>query len=207
MRRLIEIWQRLSTRERVLAGVAAGFLLLVVIRLGIIEPFRAYSVRLEETITREADLVTQMRERQAHGPQIAKRVEGLRQSYTRLEGRFVPGASPSLAAAQLQERLQSLAGQSGLELVTTQVMKEETLGEFRKAIVQVTLRGELPALASFLTGIEYGDWLLSVSTLEMRSTYGVRARRARQTQARSKNERILTITMKVGGVMKQAETS
>ena len=204
MRPLIQIWQRLSTRERFLAGLAGGFLLLVVIRLGVIDPFLAYSARLEENITREADRVEQMRGRQATGPQIAKRVEGLRQNYATLEGRLVPGGSPSLAAAQLQERLQSLAGQSGLELVTTQVMKEEALGEFRKAIVQVTLRGELPALANFLTGIEYGDWLLSVSTLEMRSSYGVRRRRVR---TRSKNERTLTITMRVGGVLKQGGIS
>lgn len=204
MRSVIQIWQRLSTRERVLAAVAGGFLLLVVIRLGVIEPFLVYSARLEENILREADLVEQMLGRQATGPQIAKRVEGLRQNYAALEGRLVPGGSPSLAAARLQERLQSLAGQSGLELVTTQVMKEETLGEFRKATVQVTLRGELPELANFLTRIEYGDWLMSVSTLEMRSSYGVRARRAR---IRSKNEKILTITMRVGGVMKQEGTS
>lgn len=204
MRPLIQTWQRLSIRERVLAAVAGGFLLLVVIRLGVIEPFLVYSARLEENILREADLVEQMLGRQATGPRIAKRVEGLRQNYAALEGRLVPGGSPSLAAARLQERLQSLAGQSGLELVTTQVMKEETLGEFRKATVQVTLRGELPELANFLTGIEYGDWLMSVSTLEMRSSYGVRARRAR---IRSKNEKILTITMRVGGVMKQEETS
>ena len=93
-----------------------------------------------------------------------------------------------------------------------QVMKEEPVGEFQKALVQVTLRGELPAVASFLAGVEYSDWLLSVSTLEMRSTYGVRGRMARAGRGQQRGQpenlpRPLTITLKVGGIMKKASAS
>ena len=212
MRRIIQIWQRLSTRERLLAGAAGAFLVLIAIRFGIVDPYRAYTARLEKRIAREVEHVRQMRERQESGPQVASRVQQLRESFNALEGRFVPGDTPALAAARLQERLQSLAGKSGLELVTTQAMKEESVGEFRKTLVQVTLRGELPAVASFLAGIEYSNWLLSVSTLEMRSTYGVRGRgrgrkRGQKTRQADNRARPLTITLKVGGIMKKGTAS
>lgn len=212
MRRIIQLWQRLSTRERLLAAAAGAFLVLVAIRFGIVDPYRAYTAGLEERIGREVERVREMRKRQETAPQVASRVQQLRESFSALEGRFVPGDTPALAAARLQERLQSLAGQSGLELVTMQVMKEESVGEFQKALVQVTLRGELPAVASFLAGVEYSDWLLSVSTLEMRSTYGVRGRMARAGRGQQRGQpenlpRPLTITLKVGGIMKKASAS
>lgn len=215
MRRIIHIWQRLSTRERILAGAAGAFVVLVAIRFGIVDPYRAYAARLEKRISHEVERVRQMRERQESGPQVASRVRQLRDSFNALEGRFVGGGTPALAAARLQERLQSLAGKSGLELITTQVMKPEVVGEFQKALVQVTLRGELPAVASFLAGVEYSDWLLSVSRLEMRGTYGVRGRRGgargrkrgQQTRPADNRPRPLTITLKVGGIMKKATAS
>ena len=212
MRRVIQLWQRLSPRERLLAGAAGAFVLLVALRFGIVEPFLDYRDGLTQRIQREAQRVQHMHERRESSPQVASRVQQLRDSFSTLEGRFVPGDTPALAAARMQERLQSLAGQSGLKLVTMQVMKEESLGEFQKALVQVTLSGELSAVASFLAEVEYSDWLLSVSTLEIRSPRGGRRRRARRMRARKSQPaqtppRPLTVTVKVGGIMKKGTAS
>ena len=45
---LLEAWQRLSSRERLLAGLACGALLLVVLRYGVVAPYMAYTAQLEE---------------------------------------------------------------------------------------------------------------------------------------------------------------
>ncbi len=184
--------------------------MLVVIRFGVINPYRAHVQRLQERIEQAADRVRHMRERQDSAPQVANYVEALRQQFTTLQTRFIPETTSSLAAARLQERIQTLAVQSNLELATTQVMKEQTIGDFRKALVQVTLRGELSAVAKFLAGIEYGNWLLSVSTLEIRNTSKSRRRRARRRRSRrgepAQLRKPLTITLTVGGVMQHADT-
>ena len=198
--RLKQIWQRLSARERVLAGGALLALLLVVVRYGIIEPYLNYAARLEEEIEQEAQRVAKMQRQRGRREQIATQVNVLRQRFQEMRHKLIPGGTPALAAAHLQERLQTLAGQSGLELVTTQVMRDETVGEFRKIAVQVTVRGELPAVANFVAGVEYGDWLLAVTTLEVRSTYNVRIR------PKEGPRNPLTITLEVGGVMQGTET-
>ena len=61
----------------------------------------------------------------------------------------------------------------------------------------MTLRGELPAVANFLAGVEYGDWQLAVSSLEVRGTYSPRL-------ARAGHRGPLTITLQVSGVMQGA---
>ena len=99
MRQIMQIWQRLSIRERILAGAAGAFLILVTIRFGIIDPYLRYSDGLTQRIEREEERVRQMRERQETGPRIALRVQQLRDTFSALEGRFVPGDTPALAAA------------------------------------------------------------------------------------------------------------
>ena len=199
--RLKQLWQRLSARERVLAGAALLAVLLVVVRYGIVEPYLTYTVHLEEEIEQEAQRVAKMQRQRSRREQIAIQVNVLHQRFQAMRQRLIPGGTPALAAAHLQERIQTLASQSGLELVTTQVMRDEAVAEFRKIAVQVTLRGELPAVANFVAGVEYGDWLLAVMTLEVRSTYNLRLR------SREGPRNPLTITLEVGGIMQGAETS
>jgi general secretion pathway protein M len=196
--RIAQVWQRLSARERVLAGVALLALVLVVVRYGVISPYFDYTTSLEEAIEQEWQRVSKMERQSARASQVNERLNVLRQRFQATWQKLIPGATPSVAAANLQERVRTLASQSNLDLVTTQVMRDETLGEFRKATVQVTLRGELPAVANFLAGVEYGDWRLTVSTLEVRSTYSPRL-------ARAGNRGPLTITLEVSGVMQGAE--
>ena len=198
--RLKQFWQRLSARERVLAGAALLALLLLLVRYGIVEPYLAYTARLEEEIEQEVQRVAKMQRQRDRREQIATQVNVLRQRFQETRQRLIPGGTPALASAHLQERIQTLASQRGLEVVTTQVMRDEAMGEFRKIAVQVTLRGELPAVADFVSGVEYGDWLLAVMTLEVRSTYNLRVR------PREGPRNPLTITLEVGGVMPGAQT-
>lgn len=196
--RIAQVWQRLSARERVLAGIAFLALLLVVVRFGVIGPYFDYTTSLEEAIEQEWQRVAKMERQSARAPQVNERLNALRQRFQTTWQKLIPGATSSVAAANLQERVRTLASHNNLDLVTTQVMRDETLGEFRKATVQVTLRGELSAVANFLAGVEYGDWRLIVSTLEVRSTYSPRL-------ARAGNRGPLTITLEVSGIMQGAE--
>lgn len=198
--RLTQFWYRLSTRERTLAGAALGALLLVIVRYGVIEPYFAYTTQLEEQIEQQLQRLSKMQRQRDRAAQVAEQVRVLHQRFQETQRNLIPGETPSLAAAHLQERIQKLASESGLELVTTQVMRDEPLGDFRKTAVQVTLRGEVSAVANFLAGVEYGDWRLAVTTVEVRGTYGLRAARRRLQNFP------LTITLEVGGVMQGPKT-
>jgi general secretion pathway protein M len=195
--RLAQLWQRFSARERLLAGLAGAALLLVIVRYGVVGPYLQYTAALEEQIEQGWQRVFKMERQNMRSAQVNERLNLLRQRFQTTWQKLIPGPTPSVAAANLQERVRTLASQSGLDLVTTQMMRDEAVGEFRKATVQVTLRGELPAVANFLAGVEYGDWRLAVSTLEMRSTYSPRL-------AQAGNRGPLTITLEVSGVMQGA---
>ena len=192
---LREAWQRLSARERVLAGLACGALLLVALRYGVVAPYLAYTAQLEERIARDVQRLAKMQRQRDRAAEVQQRMRALEKQFAAAHAQLVPGDTPTLAAAQLQERVQTFADRSGLTLVTTQVLREQSLGSLRKTRVQMTFRGDTPAVADFLARVEYEDWLLSVSRLEIETS---RRRRRRRRQAVRPP---LTITLEVEGIM------
>lgn len=195
---LLEAWQRLSSRERLLAGLACGALLLVVLRYGVVAPYLVYTAQLEERIERDVQRLAKMQRQRDRAAEVQQRMRTLEKQFAAAYDQLVPGETPTLAAARLQERVQTFADRSGLTLVTTQVMREKSLGSLRKTRVQMTFRGDTPAVADFLARVEYEDWLLSVSRLDIATSR--RRRRRRRPSVRPP----LTITLEVEGIMRES---
>jgi general secretion pathway protein M len=136
-------------------------------------------------------------------PQVEQRVTQLRERMQVSRKRFVPGDKPALAASRLQERLQQIANTSGLDVLSTVSLNDVAVGDFRKTTVQMTLRGDLPAIAKFVAAVEYDEWLLTVSSLEVRGAYSLRMAQQPGQVAKAPP---LTVTFEVGGVMQGTGT-
>ena len=192
------VWQRLSARERLLAGLACGALLLVALRYGVVAPYLAYTTQLEARIERDVQRLAKMQRQRDRAAAVQQRMRRLEKQFAAAYDQLVPGDTPALAAARLQERVQTFAARSGLTLVTTQVMRDKSLGSLRTTRVQMTFRGDTPAVADFLAQVEYEDWLLAVSRLDIGTSQ--RRRRRRRQAVRPP----LTITLEVEGIMRES---
>jgi type II secretion system (T2SS) protein M len=202
MQRIMQLWQRLAWRERFLAGIVLLLFAVTVLFHGVVRPYRAYTAGLEEQIAQQSELIAKMVRVRDRAPQAEQQVTQLRQRMQASQKRFVPGDTPALAASRLQEHLQQIARTSGLDVLSTVSLRDETMGDFRKTTVQMTLRGDLPAIAKFVAGVEYDEWLLMVSSLEVRGAYSLRV--ARQPDQGAAKAPPLTVTFEVGGVMQGA---
>ena len=202
MQRIIQFWQRLAWREQFLLSIVLLLFVVMVLFYGIVRPYRAYTKRIEEQILQQSEAITKMVRVRDRAPQAEQQVAQLRQRMQATQERFVPGETPALAASRLQERLQHIASTSGLDVLSTVALRDEAVGEFRKTTVQMTLRGDLPAIAKFVAGVEYDDWLLTVASLEVRGAYSLRM--AQQPGQGAVKAPPLTVTLEVGGVMQGA---
>lgn len=202
MQRITQLWQRLAWRERFLGSIVLVLFVVTVLFHGIIRPYRAYTQRLDEQIIQQSEAIAKMVRVRDRAPQTEQQVAQLRQRMQTSQSRFVPGETPALAASRLQERLQHIASTSGLDVLSTVALREEAVGEFRKTTVQMTLRGDLPAIAKFVAGVEYDEWLLTVASLEVRGAYSLRV--AQQPGQGAVKAPPLTVTLEVGGVMQGA---
>jgi general secretion pathway protein M len=202
MQRITQLWQRLAWRERFLVSIVLLLFVVMVLFYGIVRPYRAYTKRIEEQILQQSEAITKMVRVRDRAPQAEQQVAQLRQRMQATQERFVPGETPALAASRLQERLQHIASTSGLDVLSTVALRDEAVGDFRKTTVQMTLRGDLPAIAKFVAGVEYDDWLLTVASLEVRGAYSLRM--AQQPGQGAVKAPPLTVTLEVGGVMQGA---
>jgi general secretion pathway protein M len=160
-------WARMSARERGLIAAAGAVLGLLVLRFIVLSPFLAYRESLREEIASHREMLDNDQAYLARAGEVTKNLELLRARLAEIRTQLVPGDTPTLAAANLQDVLHSLAAEKGINIQSTQVMREDTVGEFRRIAVRITVTGELHPLADFLSAVEYGPRRVTLPYVEV----------------------------------------
>jgi general secretion pathway protein M len=152
-----------------------------------VEHLRAYVARME-SVEHEREL-------------LSKRLEGL-------SSRLVPGDTGALAAAHLQDHVTTIANDTGVNVQSAQVMREERVGAYRQVTVRLTIRATTGAFAGFLEAVEYGSMQLFVPFLQL-DRRGAATTRRRQAgkSAKPEAERIVSATVEVRGLAAGTEAA
>jgi len=180
-----------ASRQQRLYVVLGAVVILFVLRFGI-GWLLDYRHGVKEDIQLTADRLANARRTVTRGPELEKQLAGLRQRYDEAVAHLVPGDTPTLAAAALQERVSALAAEKGVSLQTTQVMRDEAMGPFRKVSLRITASGDLRQLADFISQLEFGDLRVNVPFIEL----------SRRGAARRENTaRSVSATLEVNGVV------
>lgn len=162
-----ERWARFSPRERRLIGAAGGVAGLFLVHLLVISPFLSYRQDLQDEIAGHREKIENGKAYLARTADITRQRDQLQKMYQLVHAQLVPGDTPTLAAANLQNTLHSLAGEKGVEIQSTQVMRDEAVGEFRRISVRITVTGEVKQVADFLAGVEHGQTRVLIPFLEI----------------------------------------
>ena len=162
-----ERWAQFSARERRLIGAAGGVLVLLLVHLLVISPFLSYRQDLQDEIAGHREKIENGKAYLARTADITKQRDQLQKLYQQVHAQLVPGDTPTLAAANLQNTLHGLAGEKGVEIQSTQVMRDDAVGEFRRIAVRITVTGDLKQVADFLAGLEHGQTRVSIPFLEI----------------------------------------
>ncbi len=78
---------------------------------------------------------------------------------------YLPESTPALAAARLQQLLHQQVGQSGGQVLSTQILNRNEEAPLQPVAIQVHLRGELGGLVDLLYTLESGPPALFVDNL------------------------------------------
>ncbi|MCC6767374.1 MAG: type II secretion system protein M [Deltaproteobacteria bacterium] len=162
-----ERWAQFSVRERRLIGAAGGVLGLFLVHLLVVSPFLSYRQDLQDDIAAHREKIENGKAYLARTADITRQRDGLQKLYQQVHAQLVPGDTPTLAAANLQNTLHSLAGEKGVEIQSTQVMRDDAVGEFRRIAVRITVTGDLKQVADFLAGVEHGQTRVLIPFLEI----------------------------------------
>ncbi len=171
-----ERWEAFSARERALIVIAVLVAIVVVVRYLPIGGLSSLSAGSEDERWLEARRVRNYQKILSRREAIERQAQQLESRYQADQRRLIAGATPTQVAAELQGTLSGMAGSAGLNVLSSQILREEEMGPFRRVGVRLTLSGTLEGVASLLTAIETGSYDLAVTFLEINRKLGASRR-------------------------------
>jgi Tfp pilus assembly protein PilO len=160
---------RLSKRERMLVGGALLVALLLGIVFYVVEPRWAEIRELEENrIPAREQLLAKARARLAQQEAIRKQLAELSREAETLARRFLPGATPALAASDLQKQVKALATAAGVEVRSERILPTVERGELLEIPVEITVSGGIREVTTLLYRLEGTTTLLTLQDLKVR---------------------------------------
>ncbi len=202
---LAERWEAFSQRERYLV-IAAGALGLMALlynsplaRLGDLS-----SGGGEDERWVQLQKIENYQKLLARSEAANERTATLRVRYNQNQQKLIEGETPTQVGAELQGRMSTLASDAGLNVLSSQIVKEDEVEPFRRVGVRITLSGTLEGVTRLLSSIESGTTALSVTHLEINRKLGASRRPPTRGAVSSVAVSPLTATMEVKTLMRQA---
>jgi general secretion pathway protein M len=161
--------------------VAAAILLILVLlayQFIVVPTVGAYQARAEAIQDKER-AVRRYRQLLAQAPRLQAFNARLEQQQP-VAGLLLPGDNPALSGAALQQRLQDLAGQHGVRILSLRIRPAEGDGQFERIPVEVRMQTDTQGLRGLLYEIDRSTPYLFVDSLSLR-TRSQRRRNTRRT--------------------------
>jgi hypothetical protein len=200
---LRERWEGLSGRERALVGGAVVLGLLVVAYYGALpgeEEFESGSVDAPWV---QVARIENYRRVLAHSTAIEKQTAEIESRLRAQQERLTAGATPNQVAAELQGSVSTMANDAGLNVLSSQILKEEEVDGSKRVGVRLTLSGEIEGVARLIQAIESGQKDMLVSHLEINRKLGSTRRPPSKTPATEQAQPPLTVSVEVRSFMRQ----
>ena len=201
---LRERWAALSPRERYLIMAATAVAVLVVLRYSPLSSLTNVSLGSEDDRWVQLQKIKNYQKVVARADAADKRGAKLETRFAAAQGRLIAGQTPTQVGAELQGRLSSMSADAGLNVLSSQILREEAYEGFRRVGVRLTLSGTLDGVTQLLSSIETGPSDLAVTLLEINRKLGASRRpTSRSSSSSSAVASPLTATMEVKTFMRE----
>jgi hypothetical protein len=181
---LRERWDAFSSRER-------GFVVLALL-LGVLVVARNLPSGDEDEFAGSSDTrwvkvqrINNYRTIVSRGDAVAAQALSINARLQAQKARLIAGSTPAQIGAELQGFVSGLASEAGLNVLSSQVLKEDTAAGFPRVGVRLTLSGQLGGVSELLAGIEGGQHDVVISNVEISRKLGSSSRRPASTDTQS----------------------
>lgn len=134
-----------------------------------------------ETIQFNRDAIARFERIAATLPALKKQLAAL-EARSRSRRHYLSGATPALAAADLQKHVQNIAKANGGTVSSIQILKSEKEDDFERIAIRIQLRATIESIRDIFYNLEAGQPYLFIDNLEIR-TRSTRRRRGGKVAA------------------------
>lgn len=158
----------LSRRERLLIGAAVLVAVVVLGWVVVLEPIRERYRTAAELVPVREQLLTRRQELVVRRPAIAAELTSANEQLEALGARFLPGATPAVAASELQKLVKDMAAQAGTEVRSERILPTVERGELVEVPIEIAVSGEIRQLVDLLARLDRAPLLLAVQDVKIR---------------------------------------
>jgi len=158
----------ISKRDKVVLGIGIAAVLSAGLFTFVIKPINNNRMKIKTDIERKTDFIDRYNEVLKNKDVIDTRIKELEKKGQQMRSYLLAGETPSLAAADLQNLLQSAGGELGLTLESVKVLDPRKVDIFYQIPVDVSMKTEMRKLKDFIYKIENSPKFLTVPRFRMR---------------------------------------
>lgn len=158
----------LSRRERALIAVGAVGAVIVLAWIFVFQPIADRYRAAAELVPVRQQILARRQELVARRASITAELEATNQRIEQLSGRFLPGATPAVAASELQKLVKEVAAAATTEIRSERIMPPVERGELLEVPIEIAVSGEIRQLVDLLSRLERVPKLLTVQDLKVR---------------------------------------
>jgi hypothetical protein len=153
-------------RNGQLTALALPVLALATLWLGVAMPLIEWHDDRDAALVRRMMLVDRMEALVAEVPRLREQVAAVAGSET-AEPALLEGDNDSTASASLQERLQAMFLQAGVQLNSVETVPGEDAGTFRRIRLRISFNASWPVLVALLKDLHVATPMLLVDELQV----------------------------------------
>jgi Tfp pilus assembly protein PilO len=158
----------LSTRERTLVGGAVGIALVAAGYLYLVEPTLTRGGEQAALIPAREEVLKKRRALIAQRASHAARLDEVSRAVEQASARFLPGATPPLAASELQKLVKELAGATRVEVRSERILPPVERGSVLEIPLEITVAGGIREVLTLLYRLEGTTKILTLQELKVR---------------------------------------
>lgn len=161
---------QLKDREKKFLAILGAIVAIFILVVYVVDPFLENQDTIRQELASKLALLKKSREKVTQIDRLEEEITGLKK-YIKIAGtRMLPGKKPSLAAAELQKLLKSIARSSDVNIKQEKIIPAVDLGPYEQIPVQVTFISNATALKEILYKIENHALLLLVPVVKIKVT-------------------------------------
>ncbi|MEK6634752.1 MAG: GspMb/PilO family protein [Planctomycetota bacterium] len=175
MGKLLERFRKFKTRERVLLIVSIIVLFYIGIDRIVVTPFLKSINETKERLETQKKLLKKYYSFIINKKQYETRLNDLEQYYLELQDKFLSEKTEDIASAKLQDIIDELADNNGLDVTRSTVLKKEVINK-NPYLIAISINVEIndidssQKLQNFLYSIEYNnDKLLFIDDIKIKT--------------------------------------
>lgn len=158
----------ISARERLLIGLAAGVLLLILGWTFVVEPLQARNRELAELVPAREQVLAKRRELIARAPGLRQELAETGRRGEQVKARLLTSAAPPVAASELVKIVKDAAARARLDVRSERILAPAPRGELLEIPLEITVSGGIHELVDLLYQLEDVQKILTVQELKIR---------------------------------------